>query len=315
MDIRSISVSDARAIRQEVLKPGRPASEVVYPGDESELAQHLGAFDDDKLLAVATFLPEACPEDAHGSGAWRLRGMATRQAAQGRGLGSQLLSRGVERVSLQGATSVWCYGRTSARSFYERHGFVVSGNEFALPHTGPHYLFVRRGAGVGRQMQEHLNTAASEPIEIRALGARDVVVLRKMLDMFGRAFEDSPTYTASQPDDGYLRRLLESQTFVAVAALAGTGVVGGLAGYVLPKFEQARSEFYIYDLAVDEAHRRRGVATAMIQELQSLAAARGIYVIFVQADHGDDPAIALYTKLGVREDVLHFDIVPRKNAA
>jgi aminoglycoside 3-N-acetyltransferase I len=28
----------------------------------------------------------------------------------------------------------------------------------------------------------------------------------------------------------------------------------------------------------------------------------------VQADHGDDPAIALYTKLGTREDVLHFDI-------
>ncbi|GAA0576731.1 hypothetical protein GCM10008997_27030 [Halomonas salifodinae] len=24
--------------------------------------------------------------------------------------------------------------------------------------------------------------------------------------------------------------------------------------------------------------------------------------------HGDDPAIALYTKLGIREDVLHFDI-------
>lgn len=30
----------------------------------------------------------------------------------------------------------------------------------------------------------------------------------------------------------------------------------------------------------------------------------------VQADHGDDAAIALYTKLGVREDVLHFDIPP-----
>jgi hypothetical protein len=28
------------------------------------------------------------------------------------------------------------------------------------------------------------------------------------------------------------------------------------------------------------------------------------------ADYGDDPAIALYTKLGVREEVLHFDISP-----
>jgi aminoglycoside 3-N-acetyltransferase I len=40
------------------------------------------------------------------------------------------------------------------------------------------------------------------------------------------------------------------------------------------------------------------------------AAQRGVYVIFVQADYGDDPAVALYTKLGTREDVMHFDILP-----
>ena len=48
----------------------------------------------------------------------------------------------------------------------------------------------------------------------------------------------------------------------------------------------------------------------MIAELQKLEEARGAYVIFVQADYADAPAIALYTKLGVREDVLHFDIAP-----
>ena len=144
----------------------------------------------------------------------------------------------------------------------------------------------------------------------RVLDQQDVAVLRKMLAMFGRAFGAVRTYTASQPDDAYLQQLLGSETFIAVAALDGPEVVGGLAGYVLPKFEQARSEFYIYDLAVAEAYRRRGVATAMIRELQALAAKRGIYVIFVQADQGDDPAIALYTKLGVREEVLHFDIAP-----
>ena len=31
----------------------------------------------------------------------------------------------------------------------------------------------------------------------------------------------------------------------------------------------------------------------------------------VQADHGDDPAIALYTSLGAREEALHFDIPVR----
>ncbi len=91
-------------------------------------------------------------------------------------------------------------------------------------------------------------------------------------------------------------------------ALAADQVVGGLVAYELDKFERARREVYIYDLAVAEEHRRQGVATALIEHLRAIAAARGAWVIYVQADHGDDPAIALYEKLGVREDVLHFDI-------
>ena len=146
--------------------------------------------------------------------------------------------------------------------------------------------------------------------DVRALGRDDAAPLRAMLAMFGRAFEERDTYTARQPDDDYLRRLLTGDTFVAVAASSGGEVIGGIAAYVLPKFEQARSELYLYDLAVDQRHRRQGVATALIEALRALAAARGVYVIFVQADLGDDAAIALYSKVGVREDVLHFDIAP-----
>ena len=146
MDIRNIAVSEARSIRREVLKPDRPESEVAYPGDELESAEHLGAFESDKLVAVVTFFPAACPEQ-EGDGAWCLRGMATVPSAQGRGLGGQLLLYGVERVWRKGATFIWCYGRTSGRTFYERHGFRASGDEFMLPHTGPHYLFLLRRGG------------------------------------------------------------------------------------------------------------------------------------------------------------------------
>jgi len=126
--------------------------------------------------------------------------------------------------------------------------------------------------------------------------------------MFGEAFHEVETYCDAQPSTGYLERLLGRDTFIALAALEGSRTVGGVAAYVLPKFEQERSEVYIYDLAVAETHRRQGIATAMIAELQRIAALRGAYVIFVQADYGDDPAIALYTKLGARENVFHFDI-------
>lgn len=154
----------------------------------------------------------------------------------------------------------------------------------------------------------------SSDFEIRVLGAEMATWRGPCWPSSAANSMTQPTCCAKQPDDRYLARLLESDSFVAIVALSGNSVIGGLAGYVLPKFEQARSEFYIYDLAVGQAFRQLGVATMLVERLKKLAAARGIYVIFVQADPGDDPAIALYSKLGVREDVLHFDISPSENA-
>ena len=150
--------------------------------------------------------------------------------------------------------------------------------------------------------------SAAANVEIRKLGAADLKTMRGMLRMFGDAFGEAEKYATTIPDDDYLARLLAKDHFIALAAIAEGEVVGGLAAYELEKFEQARSEIYIYDLAVAATHRRQGIATALIVELRRIAALRGTYVIFVQADYGDDPAISLYTKLGIREDVMHFDI-------
>ena len=143
---------------------------------------------------------------------------------------------------------------------------------------------------------------------IKELGRDDIALMKGLLSMFGEAFDEAATYTGNPPREGYLRKLLGSESFIALVALKKGDVVGGLAAYELAKFEQERSEIYIYDLAVATAHRREGLATALIEKLKVLAAARGAYVIYVQADRGDAPAIALYSKLGIREDVLHFDI-------
>ena len=138
--------------------------------------------------------------------------------------------------------------------------------------------------------------------------------MEELLAVFGEAFDDFDTYSSSRPSGAYLKRLLSSDYFIALASLKNGAVVGGLAAYELQKFEQERSEIYIYDLAVAAEHRREGIATALIQELKKIAIERTAYIIYVQADLGDDPAIALYTKLGVREDVLHFDIAIDDNS-
>ena len=146
------------------------------------------------------------------------------------------------------------------------------------------------------------------PITPHRLTSDDVPLLRRLNALFGDAFDDPETYGGEPPDSAYLEGLLAKDHVIALVALAGGDVVGGLVAYELDKFEQARREVYIYDLAVSEAHRRRRVATNLIRRLQEIAKTRGAYVIFVQADYGDDPAIALYESLGRREEVLHFDI-------
>jgi aminoglycoside 3-N-acetyltransferase I len=145
--------------------------------------------------------------------------------------------------------------------------------------------------------------------DIRLAGPEDVVSYRAAMTLFGRVFADPETYHDAPPPDAYVRELLARDTFILLTAEGDGRVVGALAAYVLPKFEQARAEVYIYDLAVDADHRRQGIATALIDRLKVEAAARNAWVIYVQADYGDDPAIALYAKAGVREDVMHFDIM------
>ena len=149
-----------------------------------------------------------------------------------------------------------------------------------------------------------------QPFEVRVLGPGDASVMRELLDCFGEAFADRDSYCGAQPDDGYLDELLSGESFFALVAIVDDRVVGGLAGYELRKFEQPRSELYIYDLAVLAPYRRRGIATALIERARGVGLERGAWVLYVQADLGDEPAIALYSKWGSREDVLHFDIPP-----
>src|SRR5687768_5681277 len=117
-------------------------------------------------------------------------------------------------------------------------------------------------------------------LSIHQLTRDGQALMKALLATFAEAFDEVETYGRNRPSAGYLQELLGSDYFIALAALKNDQVVGGIAAYELRKFEQERSEIYIYDLAVAPAHRRQGIATALIQELKKLGAARGAYVIF-----------------------------------
>jgi aminoglycoside 3-N-acetyltransferase I len=150
----------------------------------------------------------------------------------------------------------------------------------------------------------------TEPFRIDRLGASDAARARELSALFGEAFDDPDSYGAEPPADAWFAEVLARDHVIALVASADGRIVGGLVAYELDKLERARREIYIYDLAVAEPFRKRGVATALIGRLREIGKSRGAWVIYVQADYGDDAAIALYEKLGAREDVMHFDIAP-----
>lgn len=144
-------------------------------------------------------------------------------------------------------------------------------------------------------------------IDVRRIGSGDIQTMESANALFNQVFGEE-AYHGPPPTRGHLGKLLADDKFIPLVAYIGEAMVGALAAYELVKFEADRSEIYIYDLAVREEHRRRGVATALIEALKPIARDKGAWVIYVQADPPDAPAVALYDKLGVREEVYHFDI-------
>ena len=65
------------------------------------------------------------------------------------------------------------------------------------------------------------------PFTVRQLTSDDAAVMAEMMTLFGEVFDEMDTYTHARPDEAYVRRLLGSETFIALAALKEDQVVGG----------------------------------------------------------------------------------------
>jgi len=127
-ETRTLTAYEAQQLRDDILRAGLPPGS-VYRTDLAADTLHVGAFVDNALVAVATVCSELFPEEPERP-AWRLRGMATRPAWQGQGLGSQLARRCISHATDHGGNLIWCTARASAFPFYRALGFEVCGPSF-----------------------------------------------------------------------------------------------------------------------------------------------------------------------------------------
>jgi GNAT superfamily N-acetyltransferase len=133
--IKEISASETLPLRSAVLRNNLPYQECIFPTDNSGF--HLGAFKGAELVSIATFFPEDYA--GMGIGGYRLRGMATLSAEQGKGYGAVLIKFALEKLILTGASYLWCNARASAVGFYQKLGFEIISDKFDVPGIGPHY--------------------------------------------------------------------------------------------------------------------------------------------------------------------------------
>jgi len=136
--IRILSAEEVRPLRHRELRPNQAFEETVYPGDDLTETVHLGAFDGERLVGIASLYCEDRPDAANPG--WRLRGMATASDVRGAGFGAALLTASVAHVAVSGGAELWCNARMTAVGFYRRAGFEVVSDEFDIPGIGTHVV-------------------------------------------------------------------------------------------------------------------------------------------------------------------------------
>ena len=129
-------------MRHTVLRPHQKPEELIFRGDDATEGLHVGAFEDGKLVGIASVAREPFPGEPQ-LDAWRLRGMATLPEARRKGYGAALVRALIAHVAAHGGNLIWCHGRTSALPFYRALGFREHGEEFDVPVTGPHFVLRR----------------------------------------------------------------------------------------------------------------------------------------------------------------------------
>jgi len=146
--------------------------------------------------------------------------------------------------------------------------------------------------------------------EIKKLGTNDVALAQELFILFKKVFNEGDIHSSDVQDDAYIKTLLEKKDFHVFVAIADDNVIGGLTAYEFPMYLKKEKEMYLYDLAVDENHRRKGAAKSLIQGLKEYAQQNDVATIFIEANIGDTEAIEFYKSINAdMEEVKHFNIV------
>ena len=140
MIFKQIKPEETYQLRLEVLKTSADYI-YKYKGDFDDRTIHFAAFDHNAIIGIVTLM-----EQEHQNFTGRqiqLRGMAVASSHQNKGIGAELIKKGITESKKRNATTLWCNARENAVEFYSKNGFKVKGERFFIEHVCFHYVMYK----------------------------------------------------------------------------------------------------------------------------------------------------------------------------
>lgn len=105
---------------------------------------------------------------------------------------------------------------------------------------------------------------------------------------------DEGTYWDSEQG----KKFLANPDNILLLSYSGEKVTGFLSGYRLQRFDNKKAEVLLYEIGVDEAFRRRGIAKSLIHTFKQWAKKTGANEVWVLTNKSNKAAVSLYESEG-----------------
>ncbi|MBS7252549.1 GNAT family N-acetyltransferase [Flavobacterium branchiicola] len=141
--IKEIPSNETYAVRQPVLRKGKPIESCIFEGDDLTDTHHFGLYDNEKLIGIISLFNKINPIFADENQA-QIRGMAVLDTHQKKGFGEALVKH-CENYCIENKVDlIWFNARTAAVGFYKKMNYQVEGEAFDIKDVGEHYMMFKK---------------------------------------------------------------------------------------------------------------------------------------------------------------------------
>ena len=95
-----------------------------------------------------------------------------------------------------------------------------------------------------------------------------------------------------------MKSFLENPLNYLLIAVDGEMVVGYLFAYELQRPDRDQTMMFLYDITVADKYRKRGIGTALVEQLKFICNTKSTMKMFVPTNRSNVSAVGLYQKTG-----------------